>query len=135
MFVEKTVSEMTFLVLALTFQGQGSTQTVSSPQHPITAAEAMRFLVNFAFSVAGMDPDRVQICLHACLKSRCKECGGGRIRPRGRLKSQCKECGGTRICPHGHRKSTCKACPVDKDDTIPDIQEFSHEEWEAAKFM
>jgi hypothetical protein len=74
-------------------------------------------------------------CPHGRQKSRCKECGGVSICTHGREKSRCKECGGSSICPHGRQKSRCKACRVDKDDTIPDIEEFSHEEWEVAKFM
>lgn len=53
-FNDRTLSEMTFFILALTFQSEGPNETVSSREHLITAVETLLFLCNFALSAAGI---------------------------------------------------------------------------------
>ena len=68
-------------------------------------------------------------------KTICKECGGGSIFQHKRLKSQCKECGGGSICPHNRQKYRCKECLADKDNTIPEVEEYTKEEYEIISFL
>ena len=74
-------------------------------------------------------------CLHNRIKYICKECGGSSICPHNREKSRCKECGGSQICSHNRRKSQCKECLANKDNTIPEIEEYSKEEYEIMSFL
>ena len=62
------------------------------------------------------------VCPHNRVKSRYRECNGGRISrypecckkkylcPHNKQKAFCKECGGSQICPHNKHKQGCKKC-------------------------
>tara|TARA_B000000475_G_scaffold269371_1_gene263234 strand:+ start:454 stop:642 length:189 start_codon:yes stop_codon:yes gene_type:complete len=52
-----------------------------------------------------------------------------------RRRSQCKECGGSEICNHLKIRSKCKKCLADKDNTIPEIEEYTKEEYEIISFL
>ena len=76
-----------------------------------------------------------KLCPHNRIRSQCKECGGSSICQHLRIRSQCKECGGSQICPHNRIKSRCKECIADKDNTIPEIEEYTKEEYEIISFL
>ena len=38
-------------------------------------------------------------------------------------------------CPHNRIKYTCKECLANKDNTIPEVEEYSKEEYEIAFFL
>jgi hypothetical protein len=75
------------------------------------------------------------ICPHNRQKSKCKECGGSSICQHLKVRSQCKECGGGSICPHNRQKYRCKECLADKDNTIPEVEEYTKEEYEIISFL
>ena len=52
-----------------------------------------------------------------------------------RRKSRCKECGGSEICQHNRIRSRCKKCLANKDNTIPEIEEYTKEEYEIISFL
>jgi hypothetical protein len=74
-------------------------------------------------------------CEHGKRKSTCKECGGSSICQHLKVRSQCKECGGGSICPHNRQKYRCKECLADKDNTIPEVEEYTKEEYEIISFL
>jgi hypothetical protein len=69
------------------------------------------------------------ICPHNRRKTRCHECGGGSICHHNRQKSRCHECGGGSICQHLKVRSRCHECLVDKDNRIPEVEEYTSEEY------
>jgi hypothetical protein len=73
-------------------------------------------------------------CPHNRRKTTCKECGGASICSHNRIKSQCKECGGSQICHHLKIRSKCYECLVDKDNTIPEIEEYTIKEYKNMVF-
>jgi hypothetical protein len=77
------------------------------------------------------------ICQHLKFRSRCKECGGGSgIYQHLKFRSRCKECGGgSGIYQHLKFRSRCKECVANKDNTIPEIEEYSKEEYEIISFL
>ena len=56
--------------------------------------------------------------------------------PHNRRKSRCYECGYIpKLCPHNRQKSKCKECIADKDNTIPEVEEYTKEEYEIISFL
>ena len=55
--------------------------------------------------------------------------------PHNRRKTRCYECGGCSICSHNRQKSKCKECLADKDNTIPEVEEYTKEEYEIISFL
>ena len=71
------------------------------------------------------------ICKHNRIKYMCYECGYiPKLCPHNRRKTRCKECRGGSICPHNRIKSRCYECLTNKDNTIPEIEEYTKEEYE-----
>ena len=52
-----------------------------------------------------------------------------------RRRSHCYECGGSEICSHLKIRSNCKKCLADKDNTIPEVEEYTKEEYEIVSFL
>ena len=75
------------------------------------------------------------MCPHNRQKVRCYECGGSSMCQHKRRRSQCKECGGSEICRHLKIRSKCKECLANKDNTIPEIEEYTKEEYEIITFL
>ena len=55
--------------------------------------------------------------------------------PHNRRKRECKDCSGSSVCEHEKRKSSCKECLANKDNTIPEIEEYTKEEYEIISFL
>ena len=76
------------------------------------------------------------ICEHNRIKYMCKECGYiPKLCPHNRIKAECHKCGGSAICRHLKIRSKCKECLADKDNTIPEIEEYTKEEYEIISFL
>ena len=71
-----------------------------------------------------------KLCSHNRQKSGCYECGYiSKLCPHNRRKTRCYECEGGSICPHNRQKSKCHECLADNDNRIPEVEEYSKDEY------